>query len=201
MLNYYKTELGLEALQQRSRDLNARQRRLLVVIGTEAFNLLSHSHKERIAPPELLEQLQDMGLIAPANRSKAARANPLPVSEIQVSNTTLEHSPPAPTSPAGFQPIQTSLVTATHHKAVEPVLEAMSFEEVKQLMAQLLSQYCGLMAKQLMVQIQTAQDIRSLKLCQMQWITNLQESRISPQQLNHALQQVNHSLQELHHYS
>ena len=35
MFNYQKTQLGLDALQQRTRDLNARQRRLLVLIGTK----------------------------------------------------------------------------------------------------------------------------------------------------------------------
>lgn len=199
MLNYYKTELGIEAIQQRSRDLNARQRRLLVVIGTEAFDLLSDSHKERLAPPELLEQLQDMGLIVPATVDEMANPDEanVSVSEIQVSNSTLEqNSSPTTNAANNNQPIQTSLGHAADEQD-ELTLEALSFEEIKQLMAQLLSQYCGLMAKQLSLKIQSAEDLRSLKLCQMQWITCLQESRISPQQLNLALQQINFSLQQL----
>ena len=70
MFNYQKTQLGLDALQQRTRDLNARQRRLLVLIGTEDFDLLGDQFKQRLAPPELIEQLLDMQLIAPAALSK-----------------------------------------------------------------------------------------------------------------------------------
>ena len=54
-----------------------------------------------------------------------------------------------------------------------------------------------LMAKQLIQRILQAQDIRSLKLCQMQWITSLQETRLPPKALNQILQQINHSLQKL----
>ncbi len=54
MFNYQKTQHGLDALQQRTRDLNARQRRLLVLIGTEDFDLLGDQLKQRLAPPELI---------------------------------------------------------------------------------------------------------------------------------------------------
>ncbi len=42
-------------------------------------------------------------------------------------------------------------------------------------MMSLLQRYCGLMAKQLILQIQSARYLHSLKRCQMQWITTLQE--------------------------
>ncbi len=203
MLNYSKTELGIEALQQRSGDLNARQRRLLLVIGTDAFDLLNDSHKERLAPPELLDQLQEMGLIVASTTDDAQAQTPVAtstsVSEIQVSANTLEQAAPAATSTQTSQPIETTLVRSNNAEQPQVALEALNFEQTKQLMGQLLSQYCGLMAKQLLVKIQNAPDSRSLKQCQMQWITSLQESRISPQQLNHALQQINYSLQQLHH--
>jgi deoxyribonuclease-4 len=72
-----------------------------------------------------------------------------------------------------------------------------SFEELKQLMVQLLQQHCGLMAKQLITQISQVQDLHHLRLCQVQWITELQETRIPSQQLNHCLKQINASLQKL----
>ena len=53
------------------------------------------------------------------------------------------------------------------------------------------------MAKQQIHQILQAPDTRSLKLCQMQWITSLQESRIAPQELNHILKQINFALDQL----
>lgn len=61
----------------------------------------------------------------------------------------------------------------------------------------LLHNHCGLMARQLILKIQQATSIRDIKLCQMQWITALQESRISPLELNHTMQQINHSMQYL----
>ena len=64
MFQYHKTDLGIESLKQRSMNLNARQLRLLLIIGTEDFNLLNEPFKKRIAPAALLEQLLDLSLIA-----------------------------------------------------------------------------------------------------------------------------------------
>ncbi len=80
---------------------------------------------------------------------------------------------------------------------IQPEITALSFEDVKFLMMDTLQRHCGLMAKQLIQRILQAQDIRSLKLCQMQWITSLQETRLPPKALNQILQQINHSLQKL----
>lgn len=63
MIHYSKTQLGHDALKQRSLPLNARQRRLLVLIGTEDFESMNEIFKQRLAPPELIEQLSEMGLI------------------------------------------------------------------------------------------------------------------------------------------
>ncbi|MDN5557462.1 MAG: hypothetical protein L0G58_12795 [Acinetobacter sp.] len=195
MNHYQKTALGLDALQQRHIPLNARQRRLLVLIGTEDFEQLADQFKQRIATPEILGQLIELGLIH--STQTAHVSSPIePSSEAQSSTSVLENSqnnvnpidldskaqtpaPPAPTqSPA-------------------PPLKAYSFEETRDLMMSLLQRYCGLMAKQLILQIQSATDLHSLKRCQMQWITTLQESRIEPIVLNQHLQQINHSLLRL----
>ena len=64
-------------------------------------------------------------------------------------------------------------------------------------MIQHLQQYCGLMAKLLIEKIKQSEQLPQLKACQMQWITQLQESRILPQNLNAALQQVNRSMRTL----
>lgn len=87
-------------------------------------------------------------------------------------------------------------ITDTHHP-LEIKLHTLGFDEVKQLMAQLLQQNCGLMAKQLINRILQASDLAQLKLCQMQWITTLQESRISSNELNFHLKQINFSLQKI----
>ena len=87
-------------------------------------------------------------------------------------------------------------ITDTHH-SLEIQLHTLGFDEVKQLMAQLLQQNCGLMAKQLINRILQASDLAQLKLCQMQCITALQESRISSKELNFHLKQINFSLQKI----
>lgn len=209
MSQYHKTQLGLESLKQRSMDLNARQRRLLLLIGTEDFNLLNEQFKRRIASAELLQQLLDMGLItySAIEQTQTTVSSAEMKSEIETSSLTQN----TPTLSNKFaEPISTTVLSPSLSSIVEPIsqltapqneievrLDALSFEEVKQLMAQRLQQNCGLMAKQLINRILQTQDLRSLKLCQMQWITELQESRISAHDLNQCLKQINFSLQKL----
>ncbi|GJC30418.1 hypothetical protein KAM398_03460 [Acinetobacter sp. KAM398] len=226
MFNYQKTQLGLDALQQRTRDLNARQRRLLLLIGTEDFDFLGNQFKQRLAPPELIEQLLDMQLIAPAvleqdtlqQQVKAPTPNPLhtEIHSQLASNTPQAHTEslaePIRTQhlkvnsvPAYLEARVAAAINTTEQAAeqlepqaeIQPEITALSFEDVKFLMMDTLQRHCGLMAKQLIQRIVQAQDIRSLKLCQMQWITSLQETRLPPKALNQILQQINHSLQKL----
>lgn len=209
MSQYHKTDLGIESLKQRSMDLNARQRRLLLLIGTEDFNLLNEQFKKRIAPVELLEQLLDMGLIACSTTQQTQTPVSSPInSEIE---TNLSTQLPQPLTEKFAEAINTtfgnssissiinynSQAIETQNEIIEVIIDALDFEEVKQLMAHLLQQNCGLMAKQLTTRILQTQDLRSLKLCQMQWITTLQESRIPAHELNRCLKQINFSLQKL----
>ncbi|MCP5927697.1 hypothetical protein NL327_27975, partial [Klebsiella pneumoniae] len=70
-------------------------------------------------------------------------------------------------------------------------VQQLSFEEIQQLMKQTLSQYCGLMAKPLIQKIEQIKTLQELKVCQMQWITSLQESRIPSNELAHTLHSIN----------
>ncbi|MFI7961039.1 hypothetical protein ACFMJB_18845, partial [Acinetobacter baumannii] len=56
-------------------------------------------------------------------------------------------------------------------------------------------QYCGLIAKPLIQKIEQIKNLQELKMCQMQWITSLQESRIPPHELAHTLHSINYSIQ------
>ncbi|OTG71578.1 hypothetical protein B9T26_11710 [Acinetobacter sp. ANC 4169] len=206
MTQYYKTDLGIESLKQRSLNLNARQRRLLLLIGTDDFDLLAEQFKRRIAPPELLEQLLEMGLISrPAPQQIQATLAPKNLNtEIETGlphqGTQLkDHSAEEIFVPSISQSSITdfSAQQPSHENEMQLSAEILDFEQVKLLMVQLLQQHCGLMAKQLITRILQTTDLRSLKLCQMQWITTLQESRIAPQELNRCLNQINFSLQKL----
>ncbi|TCB65986.1 hypothetical protein [Acinetobacter sp. ANC 4178] len=213
MIHYSKTQLGHAALKQRTLQLNARQRRLLVLIGTEDFDAMNEIFKQRLAPPELIEQLSEMGLIMASSIQSLAETTD------QIQTTTL-HTAQQNTFTRSLtekmqQPIQLEItepkpqtVQLSEEQIVQPNLPiedevkfedlvALDFDDVKYLMAQLLQKYCGLMAKQLILRIQGSEDIRALKLCQMQWITQLQETRIPPKELNRILHQINFSLQRL----
>ena len=206
MHTFYKTELGFRTLKHRELDLNARQRRLLLLIGTEDFNTLNSMLKQRIADPELIQQLMALGLIqqqetaeahAPALQPDAEPQHEIlsQPSEIQ---TTLQAAP----QPANRSPEQAADQHATHAAARSPEspaqpAEALGFEDLKYFMIQHLQQYCGLMAKLLIEKIRQSEQLPQLKSCQMQWITQLQESRILPKNLNTALQQVNLSMRML----
>ena len=91
MNHYQKTALGLDALQQRHIPLNARQRRLLVLIGTEDFEQLADQFKQRIATPEILGQLIELGLIHSTQTSRVS-SSIQPSSEAQSSTSVLENS-------------------------------------------------------------------------------------------------------------
>lgn len=146
----FKTAKGLHVLQHRNVELNARQRRLLVLIGTEDFDLLTPQFKARIAPHDLLQQLCDIGLIevqeletsntavgtdsaqtsAPANNSVKDSFPHFPESNIQTSITS-----PAPSADLEA-PITTTLVATTHVPDVPADITyiALNQEQVRSLM-------------------------------------------------------------------
>ncbi|MFU9047952.1 hypothetical protein ACNAUY_16375 [Acinetobacter tibetensis] len=213
MIHYSKTQLGHDALKQRSLQLNARQRRLLVLIGTEDFDSMNEIFKQRLAPPELIEQLSEMGLImASSIRSLAETTDQIQTTSLHTAQQNafthrLTKEPQQPIQleiteprPQAVRLSEEQIVQPNPSIEVEPKFEdlvALDFDDVKYLMAQLLQKYCGLMAKKLILRIQGSEDIRALKLCQMQWITQLQETRIPPKELNRILHQINFSLQRL----
>lgn len=204
MSHYYKTAQGHTALENRQFNLNVRQRRLLLLIGTEDFNKLSDQFRQKIASPELLEQLEAMGLIQ-AQTFSSSITTPKPDTEIPPSSSStvsrqnelsnVQDAINHPTRPSQEYRVSDDLI---QHQQVEITpMAIMAFDEIKTLMAETLSRYCGLLARQLLEQIKNASNVKQLKICQMQWITHLQETRIPPQQLNQQLQQVNFALQHL----
>lgn len=185
MFNFYKTTQGLQEIQNRSLHLNARQRRVLLLIDTPDFDILSAELKQRLAPENIVQQLLEFGFI----QTKKI-----------ISNTPVEHD---------VFDTEIILPTESSHIAdpsnlkdrsplpvfIPPVLSSPSpssqFSEAQLLMTNLLQRYCGLMAKPLIQKIQQAQNPKSLKFCQIQWLTALQESRMPAQDLQHSLQQLN----------
>lgn len=204
MNEYYKTQLGIDTLQSRSKDLTARQRRLLVLIGTEDFTLLADQFKQRIAPPELLEQLSNLGLISTPHLDQMSH-----LSEIQVKLETATQPPNqnqletavtlASTVMPQINPSESSIQLVQKQEPNSQNFDDLTIHQIQALMIELLEQYCGLMAKPLILEIKKSSNLASLKMCQIQWITHLQESRIAPALLNQNLQQINYSIHHLMH--
>ncbi|MBJ9986852.1 hypothetical protein IAE19_15585 [Acinetobacter sp. S40] len=203
MSHYYKTAQGHTALENRQLNLNVRQRRLLLLIGTEDFNKLSDQFREKIASPELLYQLEEMGLIQFDTQATSLSSLTTEFNDESSERSDAIQSDVTPDETSLMAQINSSQeypINIDTIQNVQPQLEplsVMAFDEVKTLMAETLSSYCGLLARQLLEQIKSASNIKQLKICQMQWITHLQETRIPPQQLNQQLQQVNFALQHL----
>lgn len=200
MSGFYRTNLGRVALQQRNITLNAKQRRLLLLIDHEDFQSLNTEFKKRIAPPELIQQLIDLKLIAPSSENYSEL--PEQISPQESSITTKEiHQKNVDENKSNDLvgeiqvPQSTSAPSNIENNQPSIPVQQLSFEEIQQLMKQSLSQYCGLMAKPLIQKIEQIKTLQELKMCQMQWITSLQESRIPPHELAHTLHSINYSIQ------
>lgn len=206
MAGFYRTNLGRVALQQRNIVLNAKQRRLLLLIDHEDFQNLNGEFKKRIASPELIQQLVDLELIAPTVSTetltdeeiilKTSPINKVEENQKESVSTSIAHSP---NLVGEIQLSEQKTLDQSSTTYFQPVIssKALSFEEIQLLMMKTLSSYCGLMTKPLVQKIEKATTIQELKLCQMQWITSLQESRIPPQELASALHTINYSIQLL----
>lgn len=206
MAGFYRTNLGRVALQQRNIVLNAKQRRLLLLIDHEDFQNLNGEFKKRIASPELIQQLVDLELIASAASTetltdeeiilKTSPINKVEENQKESVGSSIVHSP---NHVGEIQFSEQKTLDQSSTTYFQPVIssKALSFEEIQLLMMKTLSSYCGLMTKPLVQKIEKATTIQELKLCQMQWITSLQESRIPPQELASALHTINYSIQLL----
>ncbi|MCU4346942.1 hypothetical protein [Acinetobacter lactucae] len=200
MAGFYRTNLGRVALQQRNIALNAKQRRLLLLIDHEDFQNLNSEFKKRIASPELIQQLIDLKLIAPSNANHSELNEQISFPQTPI--TIVEAHQKKPTDDhknddlVGEIQVPQSL-QSTNIENTQPQIpvQQLSFEEIQQLMKQNLNQYCGLMAKPLIQKIEQIKTLQELKMCQMQWITHLQESRIQPHELAHTLHSINYSIQ------
>lgn len=208
MAGFYRTNLGRVALQQRNIVLNAKQRRLLLLIDHEDFQNLKGEFKKRIASPELIQQLVELELIAPTASTETLTDEEIILKTSPLNNKVEENQKKSVGSSIAHSPNHVGEIQFSEQKTLDqsssttyfqPVIssKALSFEEIQLLMMKTLSSYCGLMTKPLVQKIEKTTTIQELKLSQMQWITSLQESRIPPQELASALHTINYSIRLL----
>src|SRR5690606_672557 len=153
MIRYAKTAQGIQVLQDRTIDLNARQRRLLVLIGTADFDILTPQLQQRFASPELIEGLCQLGLIQSTSSPREVTSpdeqpitepltHPLQGSEIQ---TRVIVDQKHECNPA----IHTILIPQPHQVPISDIqdsFEDLTLAQVQGLMLDSLKKYCGLMA-------------------------------------------------------
>ncbi|WP_174492303.1 MULTISPECIES: hypothetical protein [Acinetobacter] len=194
MKHYIKTELGIQALQQRLFGLSPKLRRLLLLIGTPDFQKLTIQLQQNIATPEMLQHLEQLGLIQniqTQNQTQIQESRKIK----EIVRPQEKHEDAATKDiPVRSQAPLASAAQVNLAFENEIILPKLNFYETKKLMIQLLHQNCGLMAKILIQKIENAEHSQALKLCQMQWLTALQETRISPLELNKNLQTINYSM-------
>ncbi len=194
MKHYIKTELGIQALQQRLFGLSPKLRRLLLLIGTPDFQKLTIQLQQNIATPEMLQHLEQLGLIQniqTQNQTQIQESRKIK----EIVRPQEKHEDAATKDiPVRSQAPIASAAQVNLAFENEIILPKLNFYETKKLMIQLLHQNCGLMAKILIQKIENAEHSQALKLCQMQWLTALQETRISPLELNKNLQTINYSM-------
>ncbi|ENT2172009.1 hypothetical protein ACFFIK_003909, partial [Acinetobacter baumannii] len=149
MAGFYRTNLGRVALQQRNIALNAKQRRLLLLIDHEDFQSLNTEFKKRIAPPELIQQLIDLELIAPISENDSEFTEQIPLSESTTTSLEVKAQQKSTidenesTDLTGE--IKVSLEPSCHSSNIEntqpPIpVQQLTFEEIQLLMKQSLSQ-------------------------------------------------------------
>lgn len=206
MAGFYRTNLGRVALQQRNIVLNAKQRRLLLLIDHEDFQNLNGEFKKRIASPELIQQLIELQLIAPIASTETSTGEEI-IFKTSAINKVEENQKESVFSPIPHSPHLVEEIQPSEQKTLDQSFttyfqpatpsQTLSFEEIQQLMMKTLADHCGLMTKTLILKIKKITTIQELKICQVQWITSLQESRISPQELARSLHTINYSIQLL----
>lgn len=201
---YQRTARGKFELENREIRLTARQRALLLLVESSTKSILNRQQFQHLASPDNIQALLDYSLIIPQQPVIAEPAMHASIESDVDQIKDAQSVAPDDTMSAD----QTSLKQwelrvieqnhAQQQNSQEALsLEVLSFEQIKQLMVNSLKSYCGLLGFGLIRDIQEASRMAQLRLCQMQWVTLLSESKADAMQLRHWVSQLNHSYQHL----
>lgn len=198
---YKRTTLGDQEILGRHLKLSARLRTLLLLIESDDLKKLD----EKIANPQYFSTLLELGLITYLEQENQLRQSDMHVVDEEITAQAAAISSIKSTQHKGF--VAQGLGQVANNKAeldVEPNLdkflyqfEDMSFADIRDLMRDTLKQYCGLMAKQLILAIENSHSVQDLRYHQKKWLTSLFETKIPRQRLTLLLQQINHHLQNI----
>ncbi|MBF7685470.1 hypothetical protein I2F17_06510 [Acinetobacter sp. B10A] len=207
-MNYIRTTEAILALQNRDRILSAKQRQLLILIGSKDFNKLSAHAKEAMCSSDIFDSLIHLGFLkkdlpihadslnhaddsSPTNSvPKDAITIVQPAEESKIAQESTENTPISRihVSTTEETPAPLSSNSIPTQSTQEPVYEAyqnlaLTFDNMKNLLTDTLNTHCGLMGKTHARKIESAQTVAELKRSHMTVITLLQESRMSKGEL------------------
>lgn len=197
---YKRTTLGNQEILARNLKLSARLRTLLLLIESDDFKKLD----ARIANPQHFSTLLELGLIILFEEEPE---------EIQMDDADrsqfFESKQPATSNMNSTDEnkiITQSVLQTAINKEADIVankdnflnqFDDMSFADIRDLMRDTLKQYCGLMAKNLILAIENSHSVQDLRYHQKKWLTSLFETKIPRQRLTVLLQHINHHLQNI----
>lgn len=202
---YQRTELGNLELDNRQHRLTARQRALLLLVESTKHNSLIQQQLQSLATPDNIQALMSYALIVPTEPVVALaalesyielEAEHIKRSEQQVENDQLTQTDLITADQIGLRQWEQRVIQQNQAQTDIPP-EALSFEQIKNLMVNSLKSYCGLLGFGLMRDIQQASRMAQLRMCQMQWVTLLSESKADAMQVKHWVSQLNYSYQQL----
>lgn len=192
-MQYIKTSAGNDALQQRSKQLSAKQRQLLFLLGTEDFDKLPASSRERLLQPEMLEDLLALGFIEeqaepePVETTEPPPAHHTPSTSNVLSQVLQRYTQPQ-ARPTLAEEIAEEQAQADFQKSIAPppvVIDTpLTLTAMREMMVNALQQYSGIMAKALTEKVRQCQTVNELRSCHMAWVTLLQETRLPAAQLH-----------------
>jgi hypothetical protein len=202
---YQRTDRGNLELDTREIRLTARQRALLLLIEVAEQSLLSQQQVHRLATPDNLQALMSHDLIVPKDTVDDLPELDSAQDELAAIPVLVDVIEPTekPAPAAHIQPDQIALweweqqILQENEQRNQPenqiAPEVLTFEQIKDLMISSLKAYCGLLAFSLMRDIQQASRMAQLKMCQMQWVALLSESKADAKELGKWVNQINHS--------
>lgn len=192
---FVKTSKGQQEINDRTFGLASRLRRALILVDGQKAAMALRDMLLGLDADALLIELQAQGFIeqrASATRPAATVAAPLSASQPALARSPAAVQPatavpaPAPAPVTTPTPIEIEEVEIRDvaEAVAEPVIDPQMILQAQVLMVESANQFLGLMARQLILEIEGIKDAASLKRVIGRWNMSLRQSRKPPEQID-----------------
>ncbi|GAB7129615.1 hypothetical protein JCM19000A_41230 [Silvimonas sp. JCM 19000] len=182
---FVKTSKGQQEINERTFGLASRLRRALILVDGQKAALALRDMLLGLDADALLIELQAQGFIEQRAATPKA-AQPAVPAPVRGPATLQPAAPPTDRAPASEVVLEVEEVDI--HDVVEPTAEAMidpqMILQAQVLMVESANQFLGLMARQLILEIEGIKDAASLKRVIGRWNMSLRQSRKPPEQID-----------------